>query len=318
MRPEALAHGFNDPAVGLVGDDALDSRDINFAALQRLGGAAEHGLDGVFKGFFAFHAQEMLAGRNGLGRGGTTAAAAGHVEQASALAVRAHHGGEQAVRVRPVLQHGRARTVAKEDARVAVLPIHDGRKLFRADDQNGVIGAGHDELLGDFQAVDESGAGGLQVEGGRAQGADLLLDQAGRRGKDHVGGDGGENNEVNLIAGDARGLHRAQRGLGGHVGSELVRGGEAPLLDAGARRDPFVSRGHHFFEVLIGEDFDGHVGADSGNGTGPALKVEFGAGVPEFGSSGRTHAERGAGAAASHSASRSLARAISRAMMSLT
>src|SRR5207247_3142838 len=129
---------------------------------------------------------------------------------------------------------------------------------------------------------------------------------------------GGDDDEINLVAGDTGGLHRAQGGLGGHIRSKLVLRREAPLLDAGARRDPFVGGVHHFFELLIGEDFGGDVGADAGNGTGPALKVEFGAGIPEFGRGGRTHAERGAGAAASHSASRSLARAISRAMMSLT
>ena len=142
-----------------------------------------------------------------------TAAAAGHEEQVRLSAIGAHHRGQQAVRVGAVLQDRRARAVAEQHAGVAVLPIDDGGELLRADDQDGVVGAGHDELLGDFQAVDEARAGGLQVEGGGAVRADLSLHQAGGGGKGHVRRDGGHDDQVDLLGGDAGALHGAQGGL---------------------------------------------------------------------------------------------------------
>ena len=145
-------------------------------------------------------------------RGGATAAAAGHVKQIRLAAVRAHDGGQQAVGIGAVLQNGRARAIAEQHAGVAVLPVNDGRKFFRADDQHSVVGAGHDKLLADFQAVNESGTGGFEIEGGGAVRADFLLHQAGGGGKRHVWRDGGDDDEVNLIGGDAGVFHaRAAR-----------------------------------------------------------------------------------------------------------
>ena len=133
-----------------------------------------------------------------------------------------------------VLQNRRAGAVAEQHAGVAVLPIDDGGKLFRADDQHGVVGARHDELLGDFQAVNKSGAGGFEVESGRAARADFLLHQAGRGRKRHVGRDGGDDDQIDLLGGDAGRFHGAQGGLRRHVGGEFILGGDVAFLDAGA------------------------------------------------------------------------------------
>ena len=68
----------------------------------------------------------------------------------------------------PVLENGRARAIAEQHAGVAILPVDDGRQPFGTDDQHRVVGPRHDELLADFQRVDEAGAGGLDVECRRA------------------------------------------------------------------------------------------------------------------------------------------------------
>ena len=181
--------------------------------------------------------------------------------------------------------------VAEEHAGVAVLPIHDGGELLRADDQHGVVGAGHDELLRDFQAVDETRAGGFQVKGRGAVGADLALHQAGGRGKGHVRRDRGHDDQVDLLGGDAGALHGAQGGLRGQVGGEFVLGGQPALFDAGAGGDPLVGGVHHLFQVGVGEDLGGHIGADAADGAGAALEVILGSGVLEFGSGSWTHVD---------------------------
>ncbi len=54
---------------------------------------------------------------------------------------------------------------------------------FRLNDQHRIVGAGHNELLGDFEGVNKSGTGRFQIKRGGAQRADLSLHQArGRKG----------------------------------------------------------------------------------------------------------------------------------------
>ena len=98
----------------------------------------------------------MQAARDGFQRGRTGAAAAGHGQQVRLVAVGAHDSGKQAVGVFAVLKDCRAGPVAKENTGVAVFPVDDGREFFRADDQDGLIGAGEDELLADFHRVNEA------------------------------------------------------------------------------------------------------------------------------------------------------------------
>jgi hypothetical protein len=141
---------------------------------------------------------------------------------------------------------GRAGAVAEQDARVAILPVHDGGKFFRANDEHRVVGAGHDKLLGNFQTVDKAGAGSLQVEGGGAQRTDFLLDQAGRGRKRHIGCNCCHDDQINLLAGNAGVPHCPQGSFGSHVGGELVLRRDVPFFDAGAARDPFVGGIHHF------------------------------------------------------------------------
>ena len=101
--------------------------------------------------------------------------------------------------IRAALQNGRTRTVAKQNAGVTIGPVHDGGEFFGADHQHGVVRAGGDKLLADFQRVNESRAGGFDVERGRPIRADLLLDQAGGRRKRHVRRDGSHDDQLDLL-----------------------------------------------------------------------------------------------------------------------
>ena len=55
-----------------------------------------------------------------------------------------------------------------------------------------------DELIGNGQAEDEACARRAQVEGGAVPGAELLLDEHGRRGHGHVGSDRPDDDHVEL------------------------------------------------------------------------------------------------------------------------
>ena len=216
------------------------------------------------------------------------------------------------MRIRTTLQNRRPRAVTKQHTGVAVGPIHNRRKFFRADDQHGVIGARHDELLPDFQTINETGTRRLQIKRRRPVRADFLLDDARRCRKRHVRRDGGDNDEVNLVGSDAGLFHRPLRRVRRHVRSEFIPGRQPPRFDAGARDNPFIRRVHHFFQVGIGQDFRRQIRADTGDGTGAALKIKLGARVFKLGA----HAEAGMEIPAA--ASFSLACAISRAMILLT
>jgi len=103
-------------------------------------------------------------------------------------------------------------------------------------------------LLRDLQAVNESGTRSFEVKRCGLLRANLLLNETRGRRERHVGRDGGDDDEVNLLARNAGHFHRALRGFGGEVGGEFILGRESTFLDAGARGDPFVGRVHHFFE----------------------------------------------------------------------
>ena len=165
-------------------------------------------------------------------------------------------------------QNGRAGAVAEKDTGVALRPIGDRGQFFRADDEDGVVGVGGDELLRDFDREKESGAGRRDVETGRSFRADLCLNKAGGGGKHHVGRGGGDEDEIDFIARDAGLFHRGERGFGAHVAGVFVVRGDAALLDAGAGGDPLVIGLDDLGEIVVGENFFRHVaaGADDRDG----------------------------------------------------
>ena len=126
------------------------------------------------------------------------------------------------------------------------------------------------------------GTGGFDVEGGGAAGADFRWTTQAVEGKGMSGVMVARTIKINLVGGDVGALHGGEGGFGGEVGGVLVLGGDAALLDAGAAGDPFVGGVHHFFQVGVGEDAVGDVGADGGDGAGAAFEMVAGAGVDEF------------------------------------
>ena len=173
------------------------------------------------------------------------------------------------------LQHGCTGAVAEEYAGVAVLPVGDGGKFLGADHEHGVVRAGHDKLLADFQSVNESGAGRFHVKCRGIERTDLFLHEAGGGGEGHVRSDGGENDQIDIGRVHIGPFKGDLRRLGTQIGRVLIIRGDASLADASSGDDPFVVGIDEFFEGGIGQHLLWHVRADSRDGTGAADKVVF-------------------------------------------
>ena len=198
-------------------------------------------------------------------------------------AVRSHAGGQQAMRCGTMAQNRRARAVAEQHAGVAVFPIDDGGKFFRADDQHGVVGAGHDELLANLQSENKTGTGGLNVKGGGAA-ARRFFPEPGRRSDGNgMSGVMVARTIKSICSGATLARAMARR-------AALAARSEVHSFLAAMRRSLMPVRVViHSSEVLticskvgVGKHPFGNIGADGQNGAGAALEIMPGARVFEF------------------------------------
>ncbi len=264
---EAFAHGIDDAQISLVGNDPLELVSGQSGKLEGTFGRGVHRANGVAVDFLAGHVDGVLLLREDIGCDRHATAARRHVEDVGLCAVGSHVGSEDAVfAFGGGLHDDRACAVTKKHAGVAVFPVDDGGKFFSADDEHRLVHVGGDELLGNNHAVEKSGAGGLEVEGGGTRCADGVLDAAGGGGENGVGRAGGQDDEIDVVGGDACVLDGDAGGGGGHVGGEFVVGGNAALANTGAGENPLVSGVDHLFEVGIGKDALGEVGTGANNG----------------------------------------------------
>ena len=151
----------------------------------------------------------------------------------------------------------RAGPVPEEDAGGAVVVVGVAGQRLGADHHCCLDLSRDHELAGDVQAVEEPGAGGRDVEAGGVLHAERRLDDR-RRGRDRLlHGGGGQDQQLDLLRGDAGVGHGPPPGLDRQGGYALLRPDNVALADPGARHDPLVRRVHHALEVLVGEDLLG-------------------------------------------------------------
>ena len=151
-----MGDGFDDAQVGLVGDDAGDVFDGQAGVGEGPITGIEHGGDGVFVSFFAVHLDAVQALIGVVFGDGKAGGAAGNPEDIGETAIATHVGGNDAFAGVAVLENCGPRAIAEEDAGVAIGPVDNAGKSFCANDEDGVMGSGGDELLGDFQGVQEA------------------------------------------------------------------------------------------------------------------------------------------------------------------
>ena len=140
------------------------------------------------------------------------------------------------------LHHDRSCAVAEEHERRAVGPVEDLREDVAADDERALREAGREHRVRLRDRVDESGAAGGEVVGGRVGHAERVGKQRARRRERHVGRHGRDDEQVDRRRVGAGHLERAPCRGQADVGQRLVVGGDPPLADAGALDDPFVVR----------------------------------------------------------------------------
>src|SRR5204863_4107442 len=96
-----------------------------------------------------------------------------------------------------------AGAIAKDDTGGAVLIIDDGGHHVSANGEYFLMSASANELRGDLKCVYESGTGGGDVESPSAFASHFVLDEACGRRKQHVRGDGGDHDGLDLSGSDA-------------------------------------------------------------------------------------------------------------------
>ena len=111
------------------------------------------------------------------------------------------------------------------------------------------------------EAVDEPGAGGVDVERAAAQ-AELVLHRGRGGGHGAVGRGGGEDEGVDRRRVDARHLER----LAARLDREADGGAaDVALVDAGALDDPLVDGVDRLLEVVVGDHLRRQRGAPAGD-----------------------------------------------------
>ena len=120
-----------------------------------------------------------------------------------------------------------------------------------------------DQLRAHLKGINETGAGGGEVESPGALRAELVLHQAGGGGEEHVRRDGGDDDGLDFAGLDAAFGEAAFGGFDGHVAGGHALLYQVALADADAAVDPFVGGLDHFFEIVVGEQAGWNVGSQS-------------------------------------------------------
>ena len=78
-----------------------------------------------------------------------------------------------------------------------------------------------------------------------------MLQQAGRGGESHVGCNGSNYDQINVLDAEAGIGNGPTRGLHGQVTGAFGITGNAPLLNSGPRRNPFIARFHPLAQLQV-------------------------------------------------------------------
>jgi len=144
--------------------------------------------------------------------------------------------------------------VAEQDTAAAILPINDSAQQLGADNEHTLRLTGANELVGDAEPVERTGASGGNVEGTGPRRPKFGLHEHGAGGHRHVGRDGPDDDHIELGGIGRRHGERLFGCFDRHIGCRFAIGGDMAFLDAGALDDPGVRRINDFFEFLVGEN----------------------------------------------------------------
>ena len=203
---------------------------------------------------------------NRLERRRHLAAAGRHAQRVAAAAVHVVLEVDDAdLGIVAGLDDGRAGAITEDHARGAIGVVDDARHDVGADHQRVLARAGGHHLRRRRQRIGESRARGEQVVAPGARRANLVLHQARRARKQHVGRRRADDDEVDVVGREPGAFDRLLGGFGGQVGRRDARLDDVPLTNASALQDPFVAGLDHLFEIGVGEHFRRHIGGETGD-----------------------------------------------------
>lgn len=191
--------------------------------------------DGVFEDGGSVHLKvEVFEVRARAGLGPRHArAAAGTLDRFKLGRITRETEAVQAVAAGLGGEDGGAGAITKKKCGAMILGVRDAREKFSGDHDQVFGGAGQNEGATDFEGVEPTGAGGVQVEGEDAGNAEFLGEGAGHGGYGLIGDQRGHDNAVDLVGGHAGLFQGVLHGDGGEGGGAVAFGGVAALFNAG-------------------------------------------------------------------------------------
>ena len=157
----------------------------------------------------------------------------------------------------------RTGAIAENDAGRAVGIVDDRRHGVRTDDQNLGVDPGLDQLGSHLKRVKKTGASCGKVEAPRTVGAELVLNQAGGGGEQHVGSYGGDDHHLHLVGLDPPLGKAAARCFDRHITGRHAGFHQVALANAQTLHDPLIGGVYHFCQIGIIEDARRHIGSQS-------------------------------------------------------
>ena len=265
-QAEFLGRAVHDADIRLVRDQPVDLVRSHVGVRQCfVRNLFQHG-DGQLEHGRAIHVQEGATGQRAASQ------TARYAQDVRMAAVRVQLGGQDAW-----LGGGRhddgASAVAEQHAGAAVVEIEDARKHFGADHQHVFMHARLDEAVGRGHRIHEAAADGLHVDGGAVvRDAQLALHDAGSAGEtaEEIGGRAGDDDQVQVVAAQARHLQRLLGRFHTQVRGVLHWRRVMARRDAAARDDPFIRRldalgGELLGQILVGDALLRQVAAGADN-----------------------------------------------------
>ena len=163
------------------------------------------------------------------------------------------------------LDHHRAGAVTKKNAGVAIAVVDDCRHDLAADHQHPPRESRLDLGAGGLHGEDEATAGGADVVTPGIARTQLILNDTSRGGIHHVRGNGGHENQIDVVGCQTSVFESLAGGAQPMMGSRRARLDDPPLLDPRPLDDPLVVGLDHRFEVFVGEQSFGEIHADAGD-----------------------------------------------------
>ncbi len=246
--------------------DVIGRQSVEFEHIQS---GLRHLFDGVFIDLAAFHFQVLLPGIEHFAGHGIARAAAGRPKQRRQGTVRAEQTGHDSALSSFRLQNHGAGAVAEQHTGTAIRPVQKRAHFFGTDDQRGINRSGCNLVLRGFQCIERTGTGGAEIVAVGVLGPDFFLHKTGGAGKKHVGGQGGNHQQIDILRTDARIGQRRVGGFGGEIRRGLILACDAPLAHAGTCENPFVIGINNGLQIGVGHRFFRKINAGSDNRNRP-------------------------------------------------